>query len=151
MNKTKPNFELLKDAYQIIGGIPDAAFNLNNIVRRTGESLECGTVACAFGWLGMHPDFKNLMNPEEDTTKHSYYGIHWNIDGNSQRFYVDAAKALFRLNNTKEAKNLFGSTGFSEYDKELRDAGKRPSHKELFLGRVKMFLKEHGQLTNPNA
>jgi hypothetical protein len=41
-------YELLRQAYAIIDGIPDDRFNL---VR------SCGTIACAGGWLCMHPTF----------------------------------------------------------------------------------------------
>lgn len=51
-----PNYELLKDAYAIIDGIPESAFNLRRWRTAEGESLECGTICCAAGWLAQHPD-----------------------------------------------------------------------------------------------
>ncbi len=55
-------------AYQVIGGIPDDQLKLSDIVANKGKTdngldastvspHNCGTIACGFGWLAMHPQF----------------------------------------------------------------------------------------------
>lgn len=59
---TRMNIELLREAYAIIDGIPDKRINLGVIARgpKPNDPKHCGTIACAAGWLGMHPKFKEL-------------------------------------------------------------------------------------------
>lgn len=62
----RPNIELLKDAYAIIDGIPDDRFHLDYWQDATGEvaytaqAIGCGTIACAGGWLALHPTFQQV-------------------------------------------------------------------------------------------
>ena len=131
----KPNFELLKDAYAIINGIPDEIVNLDSIIQSRGDSLECGTVACAIGWLGMHPKFQKLLNP----TAGNYPD--WVIGGELHCDHSAAAAALFRIDQ-EDGFNLFSSSQNSRYDRKFDRA---LGHKAMFLHRVKSFLKERGE------
>lgn len=58
------NVELLKDAIEIIGGIPDNQFDLDmwqqNGFAKNAEEITCNTIACAGGWLALHPKFQAL-------------------------------------------------------------------------------------------
>ncbi|MDQ7981911.1 hypothetical protein QYH69_32325 [Paraburkholderia sp. SARCC-3016] len=60
MQKKTESFPLLRDAYAIIAGIPESRFDL--CLWRSGGNTanECGTIACAGGWLAMHPKFHAL-------------------------------------------------------------------------------------------
>lgn len=50
------NRERLEQAYAIIYGIPDEAFDLQSWTTKEGRRLDCGTICCAAGWLARHPD-----------------------------------------------------------------------------------------------
>jgi hypothetical protein len=64
----KNSIELLKDAYAIIGGIPSNRFDLRAFqqvrsgggVAKRAKEIHCGTLACAGGWLALHPQFNRL-------------------------------------------------------------------------------------------
>jgi hypothetical protein len=132
----KPNYELLKDAYAIIDGIPDKVFHLAAWVTRKGKALDCGTVACAGGWLSMHPQFNDM-----------------GLKLNAERFPVlrglqaiGALAALFNLEYS-DALDLFGMRpicgGPRRYDPPNAD---RLSDKELWKARVRNFLNRMGAL-----
>lgn len=129
-----PKFKLLKDAYAIVYGIPEDVIALDSLIKCKGDSLECGTVACAFGWLGMHPTFKKLMNPTPG------YFPDWVINGETHVSYAQAAAALFGI-SPQDGRNLFSVAFGSRYD--IRGDGR--SDKARFLHRMKSFLKEQGQ------
>lgn len=56
--------ELLKDAVAIIRGIPADRLDLNDWQQHNDdaailvEQISCGTIACAAGWLALHPDMR---------------------------------------------------------------------------------------------
>ncbi|MPQ56376.1 hypothetical protein [Duganella sp. FT27W] len=131
----KPNFELLKDAYAIIYGIPAEVIDLDSIIKSRGDSLSCGTVACAFGWLGMHPKFKNLMNPTAGNFPD------WVIGGKLHIGHDEAAAALFQI-APEDGFNLFSSSCNSRYDRKFNS---KLGHKAMFLHRMESFLKERGE------
>lgn len=130
--KNKPNFELLKDAYQIVGGIPEHHFKLD--VVHNGRKNLCGTLACAIGWLASHPHF----NERGLTLK----GTEVQING-EHSWYDSAAVAIFNI-SAGDARTLFGSRTYHETYKaeELINL----SDRELWLHRVRAFLRGHGQL-----
>lgn len=139
----KPNFTLLGDAYAIIGGIPAEKFDLNTITRRqAGATLGCGTIGCALGWLGLHPDFKRKLNMTGRPGEHR-----WKVNGKEIRYFAEAAGELFGITVT-EATNLFGYSGCGLYDsairRERKAKGLTTRHKDLWLGRVRKFLDEKG-------
>ncbi|CAG9229283.1 hypothetical protein [Burkholderia vietnamiensis] len=121
----KPNFELLKDAYEIIDGIPEENLNLN-AWRTRNRGATCGTIACAAGWLTLHPKFQTL-----GLTVHGSHGVPKYRD----HTHYAALAALFEI-ETDDAEVLFKTA--------LHDA--RKSHKEIFRERVRDFLEKHGQL-----
>lgn len=137
---TQPNFELLKDAYQIIGGIPAKAFNLDEIVKSQGKSLTCGTIACAIGWLSMHPIFSEILKAK----KRKQGGFNWIVKGVPEDYYADAAAFTFNI-SVKDARNLFTFRYGSDFDDRIPNV-RKISDKALFLKRMEMFLKYHGQL-----
>lgn len=135
ITKTQPKFELLKEAYAIIGGIPAKAINLDAILSEKGESLSCGTIACGIGWLSLHPKFQAYGLKIVDRELY-YKGNH--------SYYEAAAMGIFNI-EFEDAEHIFAST----YDchNPLED-GMSPklSHKQRWMYRVRAFLRKHGQL-----
>lgn len=139
--KPIPNYELLKDAYAIIGGIPEDKIHLRAIVSKVGESAECGTVCCAAGWLGLHPKFQALglttsLNASDDI-RIKMRGV------DDYSFYSTKLAALFNM-EIEEIENLFSPDSQSDYDVIIKA---KPSPKQRFLKRVRMYLEEKGQLS----
>jgi hypothetical protein len=85
VNRRLPVFPVLKDmntkerltyAYQVLAGIPEGRFagDLREWIStathdaKTGRELvDCGTLACAGGWLQLHPTFRRAMERNTDT------------------------------------------------------------------------------------
>jgi hypothetical protein len=128
MTKRTPNWELLKDAYEIADGIPAENFNLNEW-RRRDEGASCGTIACAAGWLSLHPKFRALGLDYKDVPGHGRQ-ITFRND-----YHFDAIAELFNITGA-QAYQLFGQASEVPYR----------AHKELFLSRLRKFLERHGQL-----
>lgn len=146
------NLELLKDAYAIIDGIPDKFFNLNTWVEDACElgGGGCGTIACAGGWLAMHPKFNELGLKFKWTRGQGR--------GNNERYMTykgfpeapgaeDNHEVLARVFGITrhQSHNLFSGVGGSAYD---RGAGRSvfvysKSHKDVFKNRVIKFLRDN--------
>lgn len=130
-----PRYDLLKDAYAIIGGIPDNVIDLDEIVSSLGESLECGTICCAAGWLAQHPKFQalglGLSFCECTGGEVTYLGHHY-----SGR-YSEAMADFFAIPQA-DALSLFGPRSDDD------PAG--ISDKQVWLQRVRQYLADHGQL-----
>lgn len=141
-NQTGPNYELLKDAYAIIDGIPEKHFNLNRWVQnelyRPGEV--CNTIACAGGWLAQHPKFNELglrMSWERGNGRGNNSLSLFHQKTKEREF--DALASLFNISYTT-AHKLFTAFHNSPYDHA------QVRHKAMFLNRVRQFLKQEGQL-----
>ncbi|MEB0029156.1 hypothetical protein QN372_00185 [Undibacterium sp. RTI2.1] len=129
-----PNFELLKDAYAIISGIPESQIDLGSITKNDCTEASCSTIACAAGYLAMHPQFNALGLSIGGKGELVYKNrINWN--------YIDPLSSIFGLTE-KDATNLFSHVDGSRYDAEILDAS---SDKALWLKRVEAFLKENDQ------
>lgn len=134
--ETNPNYELLKQAYAIIDGIPETAIAFGSPRTKEGTSLAEGTVCSPEGWLALHPTFKEL-------------GLTMSADGKELRFNGEAdpdgpaalsmAKA-FEL-PPEEADQLFG-------DRQMFTAGDDSglSDKRLWQRRIHEYLQSKGQL-----
>jgi hypothetical protein len=134
--ETGPDFELLKDAYAIIDGIPETAIDLDKLQSARGETLERGTICSPAGWLAQHPAFKD-------------HGLSLSDDGNQLLLNGESAgeaspaqvmAQLFRLQQV-DAARLFGdrNTYTLGDDSGLSD-------KRLWLHELREFLKEHRQI-----
>lgn len=128
------SYPLLRDAYAIIDGIPEDRFNLD-LWRTKGKSpRECGTIACAAGWLAMHPEMrkKGLLNGEG--------GKPIFLDDLAIERTEFHALAKFFCMTYEQAAGLFCARWCgSPYDPQsLRGY----SDKELWKYRVRKFLKE---------
>jgi hypothetical protein len=130
-----PDFELLKDAYAIVDGIPETAIDLDKLCSARGASLVHGTVCSVAGWLAQHPTFTALgLALSEDGERLSF---------NDEAQHGTPAEVLaqvFRL-PLPQAEHLFGSRATYTLGD---DSGL--SDKRLWLREVREFLKEHGQL-----
>ncbi len=133
------NRERLLRAYEIIDGIPDSKFNLNDFVIQTGKgSLKCGTIACAAGWISLHPEFSPLLNPEQHMTNTGmakWSRQQFNIVDRlgvlrKTSSYFNAMAYLFNLSDL-ESLHLFGMPA----DYEIGS-----NHKEMWQNRVKSLL-----------
>lgn len=103
---TTPDYELLKEAYAIIDGIPEAAIASGSPCSKIGATLLEGTVCSPEGWLALHPTFNEL-------------GLSITDDGMSLRFngaeepVASALAKVFRMSE-EEAAQLFGSPHSSD-------------------------------------
>ena len=137
---TKPNYELLKQAYAIIDGIPDQAFNLHSIILKGGQKnqLECGTIACAVGWLSLHPTI--LKDDKIKFVTKGTYKLLWKSKiHNFGRYvgYTHAMEHLFNISHNN-AFQLFKTRDIGE--------GKGLTDKQVWQKRVKDYLRSEGQL-----
>jgi hypothetical protein len=112
--------ELLKEAYAIIDGIPEQAFDLEKIITDGGTSVGCGTVACAAGWLSIHPKFGKLLGADvtlngESTTIYWPGGQWWDdavgslgLDNEEYYFFNREVKLVNKVvaTNTADISNV---------------------------------------------
>lgn len=132
---TEPDFELLKDAYAIIDGIPESAIDLAEPCSMQGESLAQGTVCSPAGWLARHPKFHGL-------------GLAPTLDGRGLVFKGEAEgktgaevmAQVFRL-PLPEAEHLFGNR-----DTYTLGDDSGLSDKRLWLRELRDYLRGHGRL-----
>lgn len=134
---TGTDFELLKDAYAIIDGIPETAIALGRLQIARGESLDQGTVCSPAGWLAQHPAFMQLgLSLSEDGTRLRFHDDQSAEEGDEARIMAE----LFRLSPV-EAAQLFGSR-----DTYTLGDDSGLSDKRLWLREVREFLKQRGQV-----
>lgn len=133
-----PNYELLKDAYAILGGIPDKAINLDYIRQKQGRTLSCGTISCGIGWLASHPTFKKMgLNIQRPKRGMAYADITWR---GKKVNYDTAAANIFGISK-REANDLFTSSNYY--------GGTKVNHKHELLNRIMHLLEAKGQVDNP--
>lgn len=125
------NRERLEQAYAIIDGIPDEAFNLNSWTQEEGESLACGTICCAAGWLARHPD--NIAAGFK--MKRSKMFGNGATPSFSGTFGYEAVGKFFGLSSS-QAFSLFGTRYLPPHKAELSD-------KQLWLLRIRNFLERN--------
>jgi hypothetical protein len=134
--ETNPNYELLKQAYAIIDGIPETAIALGSIRTKEGATLAEGTVCSPEGWLALHPTFNE-------------HGLTMSADGKELRFNGEAdsgSHAAFLMAKVfglrpEKSEQLFGDRQlFTDGD----DSGL--SDKRLWQRRIREYLQGKGQL-----
>lgn len=128
------NRELIETAYSIIDGIPEGRFDLSNWQSSarisSADQINCGTIACAAGWLSLHPQMNEAgLRVMDDGYTVPQFGSEHGYDALAEFFGI----------SFDEAFNLFGIRGESTYDKHAH-AKARSSDKQLFLFRVRQFL-----------
>jgi len=133
---TAPNFELIKDAYAIIDGIPETAIDLDKLVSRRGETLEHGTVCSPAGWLAQHPRFVELgLTLADDDIALQLAGEPPMDEPPAvilSRIFGLAPGDAEHLFSNRQAYTLGDDSGLSD--------------KRLWLREVREFLKQHGHL-----
>jgi hypothetical protein len=136
-----PNYELLKDAYAIIGGIPQEAINLDWSRSKEGLSLTDGTVFHPARWLALHPSFQERGLSVSENGKQILYQGQTFAGG----AYSESLAQLFGL-SPGDVISLFAERGTRMGEANLED-----TDKALWLRRVLSYLQSHGQLAQPAA
>lgn len=124
------NRERLEHAYAIIDGIPEDRIDLHAWTQREGESLGCGTICCAAGWLARHPDNIRAgfsMRPCQ------FAGDKTPTFAGSTGY--EAIMKFYGLTQT-QAFALFGTRYMPPHKAELSD-------KQLWLLRIRNFLERN--------
>lgn len=136
MTTRQPNYDLLKDAYAVIDGIPYQNIELEDFYTlnfKKGPS--CNTIACAGGWLSFRPEFQKLgLAPSKDKPYPEFKGD----------FALLALTKFFRI-TLDETYNLFSSRCIGNFKYDYFQTNSM-NDKQLFLHRVRCFLAEKGQL-----
>lgn len=133
---TGPDFELLKDAYAIIDGIPENAIDLTGPCTARGPSLEQGTICSPAGWLARHPGFNALgLAPSDDGG-----GLVFKGEAAEGKSVGEVMAQVFRM-PIPDAEHLFG-------DRDTYTLGDDSglSDKRLWLREVRQYLQAHGEL-----
>lgn len=136
--KIKTKYELLRKAAAIIDGIPEKAVKLDDWQTRKGETLSCGTVCCAGGWLGLHPYFNAIGLELKASSVAPRAFPHFKGEVLRGQGYITIAAALGL--SADDAARLFRPRIGSD-----QHYGMGISDKELFRRRVQYFLKEQGE------
>ena len=134
---TGPDYELLKDAYAIIDGIPETAIDLDTLVTSRGEALEQGTVCSPAGWLAQHPAFKvRGLGLAGDDSQLVLNGRQAGADA-----VAEVMARVFALRQV-DAERLFA-------DRRTYTLGDDSglSDNRLWLHEVRDFLRENGQIS----
>jgi len=136
MMQTGPDFELLKDAYAIVDGIPENAISLDNLQSSRGDTLEHGTVCSPAGWLALHPTFNALgLSLSTDGSR-----LVWNDRPADEASPALIMAGLFGL-PPNDAEHLFG-----QRDTYTLGDDSGLSDKRLWQREFREYLKAHGQL-----
>jgi hypothetical protein len=138
---SQPNYELLRQAYAILDGIPQQAIDLDHVIKERGSSLKCGTIACGIGWLSMHPKF-NSMGLKFEKRK-GFIG-NGSVDiltyqGQSVD-YAEAASKIFGIAEPIAEKMFNGASNRPQHQ-----------HKQILLSRIRSYLRKRGQLDSQLA
>lgn len=137
----KPNYELLRQAYAILDGIPQEAIDLDHVIKQRGQSLKCGTIACGIGWLSLHPKFNSMGLKFEK--RNCFIGTGTVDVLTYQGKSVDYSEAASKIFGIAEPIT----------DKMFTGASNRPrhQHKQILLSRIRTYLRERGQLDSQLA
>lgn len=136
-----PNTELLRKAYAIIAGIPEHRFDLVDFVSSgTPNPNDCGTIACAAGWLAMHPDFCALgLTLTPGLLRYVPALVGRENDPRAQGY--PALADVFGLSDDL-AYHVFASRECSRFDDAFLKRAPTASDKAVFLNRVRRLLAE---------
>lgn len=134
--KTSPDFELLKDAYAIIDGIPETAIALGALRTARGETLDRGTICSPAGWLAQHPKFMELgLSLSDDGTRLCFKDVLTERGGDApimaQIFGLQQAETEHLFSN-RSTYSLGDDSGLSD--------------KRLWLREVRELLMRNGQI-----
>lgn len=144
--------ERLLHAYEIIDGIPKHKFDLAGVIHASEDAtLECGTIACAAGWISLHPDFRNIVKATPGGSCGRLRWMGWILEDESgfrvrTDNYSEAMAYLFDISRL-DADRIFGTRTREkrQYDPPKTDKLEM-SDKSLWKYRVRAFLKRQGKL-----
>lgn len=125
---TRPDYELLKEAYAIIDGVPEEVVASGAPCSKIGATLLDGTVCSPEGWLALHPTFNAL-------------GLSVSADGTSLRFngedlpIATAMAKVFHMSED-EAAQLFEDPAAASGG----EPGSAVSHKQLWQTRIRHHI-----------
>ena len=122
----------LREAYAIIDGIPDDRFDLRHFAN-SDDPHDCGTIACAAGWLAMHPKFNALGLTL--TGKGAEFSC-LTPQSQTRTSPMDAIAQVLRRPRF-EAGQLFGSRNHPKYEPE---GSENMTDKQLWQARVRELL-----------
>jgi hypothetical protein len=134
-----PDYELLKDAYAIISGIPPEAISLDWTRSKEGPSLTEATVFHPARWLALHPDFQARGLSMSENGKQVLYKGQTFAGG----AYSESLAQLFGMS----AGDVIGL--FAERGGQMGEANLDDSDKSLWQRRVLSYLQAHGQVSKP--
>jgi hypothetical protein len=133
------NFERMNQAIAIIKDIPDDQLSLlywqhepeaeNETFARDMAQTNCGTLACAAGWLSLHP----AMQEQGLFADRDGEPIH--LLGTKRRYGFNALAQFFDL-LISEAEGLFGQRQEGEGGEEMTD-------KQVWLLRAENLIAQH--------
>jgi hypothetical protein len=131
-----PNYQLLKQAYAIIDGIPETAIAFGRPRAKEGAAPAGVTVCSPEGWLALHPAFNQRglsVSPEGD----QLYLYGEPVPGTGAALIVGS---VFEL-PAHEAAQLFG-------DRDVFTGGDDSglSDKSLWQRRLREYLRQKGQI-----
>lgn len=132
-----PNYELLTDAFTIIGGIPPDAVTLDWFKNKDGEALDKGAVYHPARWLSLHPKFQEQGLTASENGKYLLFKGERAPGG----VYSEALAQLFNI-PVPEVINLFVERGAHMGE------GHKVHHtdKDIWLDRVRQYLTSHGAI-----
>jgi hypothetical protein len=134
------NYELLRDWYAIMDGIPDDLINLDSVIKQKGRSLSCGTIACAGGWMALHPTFAERLKPTVTKLPGGHTCVLWLGQQADPDNVFEAMADLFGI-TYEESGLLFGIVGYGYNEPRFAVSG---NHKKLWQRRVIHFLNMKG-------
>lgn len=137
-----PDYELLKDAFAIIAGIPPDAVTLDWTKNKDGEALDKGSVYHPARWLSLHPAFQERgLTTSENGRQLIFKGV-----AAQDGLYSDALAQLFRL-PVSDIINLFVERG-ARMGEEHKIGH---TDKDIWLDRVRHYLTTHGAIKPSQA
>lgn len=137
-----PDYELLKDAFAIIAGIPPEAVTLDWTKNKDGESLDKGAVYHPARWLSLHPTFQERgLSAAENGRQLLFKG-----EAAPESLYSEPLARLFGL-PVSDVIHLFVERG--AHMGEEHKLGH--TDKDIWLDRVRFYLTTHGAIKPSQA
>jgi hypothetical protein len=129
------NIELFDDAMEFIASLSDSQLKLHSwqdldmerYIITSSSQVECGTIACAAGWLTLNPQFEAL-------------GLKVGVCGVPTFKNQEAYWAMADLFNLpyRVAVNLFSRRGFDDADTFSETAMENMTDRQLWLSRARI-------------
>ena len=149
--RSTPDYERLGEAYAVIDGIPDDQITLD--IERFSVPGDVQSIGMNEGrylpptdwnalvltpdvWLSLEPRYLGLVQPLIEYRESYGAELFWRIEGRLTSRFEVAMAYLFKLSE-ELAEDLFGMRGEDEADNR--------SDKQVFLDRIRAFLRKSGQ------